>query len=232
MWSPNVWLMLSASTLLLTFSISYPLAIANKDIQNQEWFLSNTIAHPPESMIGSLGLSISVCCQWMFLYQRYRFIELKVPRIKLVNWLTYLLGSTSAFGCMCVGAFQFVNAFTIHNVAADVTFIGFNIYLLINTWYIDPRIMIADEKYKRGWFRCLISLVGPICFVSMLAVGTPLGASIFEITLVSGFLVWLLTLIGSFGDTRFEIVLKSSSTLEESFLNKKKRSTEDGLLIE
>merc|ERR1719289_609379 len=100
-----------------------------------------------------------------------------------------------------------------HNISAFWTFIGYNIYLLINTWYIDPRIMIADEKYKRGWFRCLISLVGPICFVSMLSVGTPLGVSIFEITLVLGFLVWLLTLIGSFGDTRFEIVLKSSSTL-------------------
>merc|ERR1719193_807974 len=125
-------------------------------------------------MVGSLGLSISVCCQWMFLYQRYRFIELKVPRIKLVNYLTYLLGSISAFGCMCVGAFQFVNAFTIHYIAADLTFFGFNIYLLINTWYIDPRIMIADEKYKRGWFRRLLSLSGAICIVLMFCVRTDL----------------------------------------------------------
>merc|ERR1719397_609670 len=150
-------------------------------------------------MIGSLGLSISTCCQWMFLYLRYRFIELKVPQIKLVNYLTYLLGCASAFGCMCVGAFQFVNAFTIHYISADVTFIGFNIYLLINTWYIDPRIMKADAKYKCGLFRRLISLAGPICFLLMFSVQTLFAASIFEIILVSGFVVWLLTYVGSFG---------------------------------
>merc|ERR1719233_418789 len=65
-------------------------------------------------MIGSLGLSISVCCQWMFLYQRYRFIELKVPQIWRVNYLTYLLGCSSALGCMGVGAFRCVDASTIH----------------------------------------------------------------------------------------------------------------------
>jgi len=167
----------------------------------------------------------------MFLYQRYRFIELKVPQIKRLNYLTYLLGCISALGCMCVGAFQVVNALTIHYISADLTFIGFNIYLLINTWYIDPRIMKADEKYKRGCFRCLISFVGPICFIMMYVVGTTLGKSIFETTLVSGFLVWLLTLIGSFGDTTFEIVLKSSNVLEESFLNELKPSTDDGLMI-
>jgi len=230
MWSPNFWLLLSASTLLLTFSITYPLAIANQHIHNQMWFLSNSIARPPESMIGSLGLSISVCCQWMFFYQRYRFIDLKVPEIKRVNYLTYLLGCVSALGCMCVGAFQFVNALTIHFISADLTFIGFNIYLLINTWYIDPRLMKADQKYKRGWLRCLISLVGPICFIGMFVVGTPLGAAIFEITLVSGFLVWLLTLIGSFGDTRFEIVLKSSGAFQKTLLNELKPPREDGLI--
>merc|ERR1719397_1824112 len=116
-------------------------------------------------MIGSFGLSISVYCQWMFLYQRYRFIDLKVPDIERVNYLTYLLGCSSALGCLGVGAFQDVNATTLHYFCADLTFIGFNIYLLINTWYIDHWIMKADEKYKRGWFRSLISLVGPICFV-------------------------------------------------------------------
>merc|ERR1719419_398496 len=56
-------------------------------------------------MIGSLGLSVSVCCQWMFLYQRYRFIEQKVPRIKLVNYLTYLLGCISALAFAANGCF-------------------------------------------------------------------------------------------------------------------------------
>merc|ERR1719285_482359 len=95
-------------------------------------------------MIGSLGLSVSVSCQWMFLYQRFRFIDLKVPGIKRVNYLTYLLGCFSALGCMGVGAFQFVNGKVIHYFCADVTFLGFNIYLLINTWYIDPMIEKAD----------------------------------------------------------------------------------------
>merc|ERR1719510_2619396 len=51
-------------------------------------------------MIGSLGLSISAFCQGIFLYQRYRFIELKLPQLKGVNYLTYLLGCASALGCM------------------------------------------------------------------------------------------------------------------------------------
>merc|ERR1719369_1924230 len=60
-------------------------------------------------MIGSLGLSISVCCQWMALYLRFKFIDLKVPHIKKVNYYTYLLGCFSALGIMGVGAFQYVN---------------------------------------------------------------------------------------------------------------------------
>merc|ERR1719204_860805 len=161
-------------------------------------------------MIGSLGLSISVCCQWMFLWQRFKFIDVKVPDIKRVNYLTYILGSSSALGCMGVGAFQWVNALIIHYICADLTFIGYNIYLLINTWYIDPRIEKADAQYKCGLHRRLISLSGPICFVLMFCVRSPLCKSIFEMILVTGFLLWLLTYLGSFGETRFEVVIASS----------------------
>merc|ERR1719397_917294 len=54
-------------------------------------------------MIGNLGLSISVCCLWMVLYQRYRFIGFKVPEIKRANYLLFLEGCFSALGCMGVG---------------------------------------------------------------------------------------------------------------------------------
>merc|ERR1719397_2225345 len=56
-------------------------------------------------MIGTLGMSISAFCQWVFIYQRYRFIELKVPNIWRVNYFNYLLGCVSAFGCLGVGPF-------------------------------------------------------------------------------------------------------------------------------
>merc|ERR1719204_1632421 len=183
-------------------------------------------------MIGSLGLSISVCCQWMFLYQRFRFIDFKVPDIKRVNLLTYLLGCISALGCMGVGAFQWVNAEPIHDICADGTFIGFNIYLLINTWYIDPRIKKADAQYKIGLYRRLISLSGPICFVLMFSVRTIFAASIFEIVLVVGFILWLLTYIGSFGDTRFKIIIASTGGFEERLLDQRKPTSKEGLLNE
>merc|ERR1719334_2682037 len=102
--------------------------------------LSNSIAYPPESMVGGLGMSISACSQWMFLFLRYRFIELKVPQIKRVNYITYLVGCISALGMMGVGSFQWTNDFIVHTLCANVTFVGYNMYLLINTWYIDPLI--------------------------------------------------------------------------------------------
>merc|ERR1719285_398280 len=112
-------------------------------------------------MLGSFGISISVCCMWMFFYLRYSFIALKVPEIKVVNYSTYLLGCFSALACLGVGAVQWVNNTTLHSICAYVSFFGFNVYLLINTWYIDLKIMKFDSGYKRGLLRCLFSLPGP-----------------------------------------------------------------------
>jgi len=232
MWSPNIWVLLSVFSTVVTFSISYPLAFANHDIEDQDFTLSSSIAYPPESMIGSLGLSISAVCQWVLLYLRYRFIDMKDPEIHRVNYYTYLLGFVSALGCMGVGAFQSSNGIVIHLCCAYLNFVGFNIYLLIHTWYIDPRLEKADPQYQRGLLRCIISITGPVCFLLMFIIHTKLAFSVLEIILIAGFLLWMLTLYGSFGDTKFEIVTKSSGEFEERLLNKIQPFREDGLLIQ
>merc|ERR1719397_107612 len=176
-------------------------------------------------MIGTLGMSISAFCQWVFIYQRYRFIELKVPNIWRVNYFNYLLGCVSAFGCLGVAAFERVHNVWVHFVWAIIAFVGYNIYLLINTWWIDPRIEKADVQYKRGLLRCLISMVGPVCVVSIFIVPSGwLAISILEIILIIGFLSWFLTMIGSFGNTKFKIIIESSDAMEMGLLRDVGRS--------
>merc|ERR1719471_1828204 len=100
----------------------------------------------------------------MVVYLRWKFVDLKDPKMHCVNYRTYLLGSASAFGCMGVGAFQSSNGTKLHLVWAFLNLFGFQTYILIHTWYIDPRIERADAEYKRGFLRCLVTITGSICW--------------------------------------------------------------------
>jgi len=232
MWGPNVWVFLTVFTTVLTFSISYPLAIANDDIEDDRFTLSASISYPPESMIGSLGLSLSAACTWMLLYLRYIFIQMKDPGIGQVNYLTYLSGSVGALGAMGVGSFQISNAEAIHYVCAFINFFPQNIYILIHTWYIDPRIAKLDPQYKRGILRCVTSITGVASLLLMIVFHQiDIAFSILEIILMAGFMLWILTLYNSFGGASFDITMNSVA-LHERLLSMRKPHREDGLLIQ
>jgi len=232
MWGPNVWVFLTVFTTVLTFSISYPLAFVNDDIEDDDFTLSASIADPPQSMIGSLGLGLSAVCTWMLLYLRYIFIHMKDPEIHQVNYLTYLLGSVGALGAMGVGSFQLSNAETVHLVCAFLNFIPQNIYILIHTWYIDPRVSKLDPQYKRGVLRCVTSITGIASFLLMIVFRQlEIAFSILELILMAGFMLWILTLYDSFGGARFDITMNSVA-LHERLLSMSKKHREDGSLIE
>jgi len=232
MWGPNVWVFLTVFTTVLTFSISYPLAVANDDIDDERFTLSASIANPPQSMIGSLGLSLSAACTWMLLYLRYKFIQMKDPGIDQANYITYLLGSVGALGAMGVGAFQVSNAEIIHYVCAFLNFIPQNIYVLIHTWYIDPRVAKLDPQYKRGVLRCVTSITGIASLLLMIIFHqSDLAFSLLEIILMAGFMLWILTLYNSFEDASFDITM-NSVPLQEQLLSIRKPNREDGLSIE
>merc|ERR550534_3631399 len=183
-------------------------------------------------MIGSLGLSLSAACTWMLLYLRYIFIHMKDPDIDQVNYRTYLLGSVGALGAMGVGAFQLSNAEDIHFVCAFLNFVPQTIYILIHTWYIDPRVEKLHPEYKRGVLRRVTSIMGVVSFVLMISFQqTEIAFAILEIILMAGFMLWILTLYNSFGDVRCDIIM-TQGALNEPLLSMNNQHREDGLLIE
>merc|ERR1712060_556102 len=92
--------------------------------------------------------------------------------------------------------------------------VGWDIYIILNTWWIDPRIEKVDMRYKRGLLRCIISITSPVWLILLFILPSWFDKSIFEIILVLGFMPWFLTLIGSFSGTRFKIIAESSDDLE------------------
>lgn len=226
MFSVDVWVSLACIVPGLTFAASYTYCIINKDLKYPDYYLSNTIAYPPESMIGSFGLGASTVFLLPVIYLRYRFIDHKVPEYACSNFAAWVLGSICSFGVMGVGAVQYPNSNILHVICADLTFFGFTCYELFQTYYMDPALMKMDPMYKRGWWRIATSVISPIAVVVMFSEkrgfhAENLAAPIAEMALVGGFVLWLSSLIGSFGDLHFELHPVNRNNLQESLLHER-----------
>jgi len=135
---------------------------------------------------------------------------------------------------MGIGAFQSSNGIVIHFFFAFLIFIGQSTYILIHTWYIDPRLAKVDPQYKQWVSRRVVSTTGPVCLLLMIIFKTmqlDLLSSVSEIFLIVGFLLWILSLYGSFGDAGFDITMKSGA-LNQRVINDYKSRKEDGLSLQ
>lgn len=231
MWSIDFWVFLACATPAVTFVASYLVSSHDHDLDYPDYYLSNSIAYAPESMIGSFGLGATCVFLLPVLYFRYLFVDHKAPEYATSNMAGFCLGVACSFGVMGVGSVQFPNCQWLHVVCADLTFFGFTLYCLFQTYYLDYAVMKMDPLYKRGWWRIATSCICPIAIVVMFGRmnahrGTTTGAKDLvapaaEIALVGGFVLWMTSLYGSMGELHFEFHPVNRNNLAESLLHER-----------
>lgn len=114
-----------------------------------------------------------------------------------------------------------------HYTCAIGMFLGFTIYALINTFYIDSKLKETFPEYPIPISRKLSSLLNPVLmfgfcvfdrtghFMNTAIPREALG-SIFEIGLVLCFAIWIASLKGSTGGIKFKFEPSISPTLKLS----------------
>jgi len=208
--SPKVCIILAVIGIIITFSITYPLARMEHHSCDSalNYFLSSSIAYPPESMIGAFGIAISSIPLLQFFYLRYTFAKMVIPRFRRcgrtnMNEVLFWIGSLGAMGIIGVGSFQCVQIVWAHYMFAGIAFLSFNLYIIGQTWYIDRLCKKHEPKYRRPVLRQIFAALNTLALIFMVVatfVDLPqLVQSFFE---VMGFLTWeawILTFYISFG---------------------------------
>lgn len=213
MLAPNIWILGSVLSPVVTFAITYAMSIADGDIPTDSggFLPSSTIVKWPNIVVGQFGLAFSSWCFIHFFYIHHMFLVLKLPCHTKMTTFLYWLGEFSAFCIFGVAVIPTSKDNNWHSFFSYCAFGGFLVWSLVVTWYIDPCICLVDETYKsdrpRSWYcrRCL-SLIGPVAFALLIILNTSSGMSTAEVILIIGFQLWLLTLLGCFGDLRFKVV--------------------------
>jgi len=146
------------------------------------------------------------------------FLVLKLPtHIRMTTFL-YWMGEFCSFCIFGLAVIPTNIDNNWHSFFAYSVFAGFLVWSLIITWYIDPCLCIVDKTYKtrrpRCWHcrRCL-SLCGPVSFALFFILDTPAGISAAEVVMITGFQLWMITLLGCFDDIRFKVVCVKASNL-------------------
>jgi len=218
MLAPNIWIVGAVVSPVLTFGITYTLAIHKGYIPTESggFIPSATIEKWPNIAIGQFGMALSSWCFIHFFYLHHMFLVLKLPCHTRMTTFLYWLGEFCSFCIFALAVIPTDRDNNWHSFFAYSVFGGFLIWSLIITWYIDPRICILDKTYRtqtsRCWYcrRCL-SLVGLVSFALFFIFNTPSGISAAEVIMIIGFQLWMLTLLGCFGDIRFKVVCMKAS---------------------
>jgi len=190
-WSPDAVFLLGGGVLVVTFAITYPISIIKDGVvSSSNFFLSDSIAQPPESQIGSFGLGISA----FFVYHAvsFRYLHTKLlfkqsseqnsqtapllPRkdgkdgtgrttVEQVNYWTWCLGVLCTIFGFGIGCFQVTNWAYVHYTCAIGMFFGFTIYALIHTFYIDRKLRVLVPGYTIPVMREASSILSPLLMI-------------------------------------------------------------------
>jgi len=236
-WSPDAAFLLAGGVLIVTFAFTYPISILRDGVvSSSNFYLSESIAKPPESQIGSFGLGISA----FFVYHaiKFRYLHTKLlwaehieqdsettpmllrkrvvrrTRFERVNYWTWCLGVLCTVFGFGIGCFQVSSWTYVHYICAIGMFLGFTIYALIHTFYIDRKLSRKIPCYTIPVIRVVSSILSPLLMVGFFffdrtgcisdtKIPRGLFSSIFEIVLVGSFAVWVASLKGSTGDIKF-----------------------------
>jgi len=102
----------------------------------------------------------------------------------------------------------------VHYTCAFGMFVGFTVYALVNTFYIDSKLKESFPDYSIPMIRKITSIISPLLMIGFCVfdrtgyIGSTeiprqaLG-SVFEIGLVFSFAVWVASLKGSTGGIKF-----------------------------
>jgi len=187
-WSPDAVFLLGGGVLIVTFAIAYPISIMKDGVvSSSAFFLSDSIAKPPESQVGSFGLGISSFFVYHAVSFRYLHTELLfkqsregssetatlLPRkdgtghttVEHVNYGTWCLGVLCAIFGFGIGCFQVTNWAYVHYTCAIGMFFGFTIYSLIHTFYIDRKLRDLVPGYTIPVMREVSSILSPLLMI-------------------------------------------------------------------
>jgi len=195
-WSANFWVVGSVVTPVLTFGVSYPLAIVEGNIPKPGGaaFPSDSIDQWPDRAIGTFGLGFSAWCLSHFFYCHYLFLSVRLPEWKRSSLALLILGEVGSLFVFGIGAIQSGICPFWHSFFAYNSFVVFNIYVLISTLFMDRLIKKKDLSYRRGWLRFCSSIGGPTMFIIHIFPGVHgIYASLAEIGLLLCFFCWLAT---------------------------------------
>jgi len=195
-WSANFWVVSSVVTPVLTFGVSYPLAIVEGNIPKRGGaaFPSDSIDQWPDRAIGTFGLGLSAWCLSHFFYCHFLFLSVKLPAWKRSSLALLILGEVGSLFVFGIGAIQSGICPFWHSFFAYNSFVVFNIYVLISTLFMDRLIKKKDLSYRRGWLRFCSSIGGPTMFIIHIFPGVHgIYASLAEIGLLLCFFCWLAT---------------------------------------
>jgi len=210
-WSANFWVLSSVLSPIVTFGISYPLAISEGNVPKRggAYFPSDSINEWPDRVIGTFGLGFSAWCLSHLFYYHYLFLNKRLPEWKKTTFVLLLLGEFCTVMVFGVGAIQTGISPFWHSFCAYNAFGGFNIYIAISTWLIDGLIQQKCQDYRRGVVRILSAIGGPIMlFLHLGPLTRGFTSSLAEIGLLACFLLFIASQYNVWG--RVYIVYKSS----------------------
>jgi len=194
--SANFWVISSVVTPILTFGISYPLAIFEGNIPKPRGtaYPSDSIDEWPDRAIGTFGLGFSAWCLSHFFYCHWLFLSVRLPEWRRSSLALLILGEIGSFFVFGIGAIQTGISPFWHSFFAYNTFALFNIYVGISTLFMDRLIEKKDLSYQRGWLRFCSGIGGPIMFIILIFPGVHgIYSSLAEIGLLLCFFCWIAT---------------------------------------
>ncbi|KAK4883292.1 hypothetical protein RN001_006611 [Aquatica leii] len=173
---------LTCGWFILTFIVTYAIAVAKGHVYPIFPYISETGTMPPESCIFSQMLNVGAVLMFLNNYIRYRQIDFGI-KSKYVNlskkWNTVAvwIGTIVSVGISVVGNFQQTNMFVMHMIGATMSFGLAAIYFIIQT-----RISFAFQpmyhkfpRYRIGrwvvYFRLILTVLYVTLFVMIFTFG-------------------------------------------------------------
>lgn len=157
---------------VLTFAITYSVAVMGGHVEALLPYISDTGTRPPESCVFTLGLSLLAIAISGIMYVRYKAVEAFPTAdqitLKLSKW-SLCLGLTANLGLLLVASFQETNVGTVHIIGAVLAFGAGAVYCLIQTVVTHRQRSGYSRSYIIFWVRAVSSAVAGAAAVTSIA---------------------------------------------------------------
>jgi len=194
--SSNSWIIFFLVTLLLTFTISYILAVAEGNLPKRggSYFPSDSIDEWPDRVIGTFGLGFTSWCLGHIFFYHYLFLSERLPNESKITLFLLILGEVCAVFVFGIGAVQTGVCPFWHSFFAYNAFGGLNLYIATSTWWLDRLIQKKDPNYSKGPLRIISAIGSPTMFIlHMSSLTEELWSSLAEIAMLVFFCLWILS---------------------------------------